>query len=75
MPDRITPHRVIKIKGGGGNTSHECEFCGKEFAGYNSSLIELDNGEDRIVCENCRYRLFHNNGNPRYAILENTRDF
>lgn len=64
MPDRISPNKVTGIISSGWNTTHECELCDKEYAGINSSLIELDNGGKRIVCNECRDKLFFKNGKP-----------
>ena len=46
-------HIVVKIKGDRWDTTHECQVCGKDFAGKNSALVELDNGQDAIICSEC----------------------
>jgi len=35
------------------DTEHECQVCGKDFSGKNAALVELDNGQDAIVCSEC----------------------
>ena len=45
-------HTAIKIKSRW-DTSHECQACGKGFVGKNSALVELDNGQDAIICSEC----------------------
>lgn len=45
-------HKVVKIKSRW-NTSHECESCDKRFCGNMAALVELDNGDDRIICAEC----------------------
>lgn len=35
------------------NTTHECERCGKGYAGRNAALIITDRGKKKIVCSNC----------------------
>ena len=34
-------------------TSHECEACDKHFCGAMAALVKLNDGKDRIVCEDC----------------------
>jgi len=34
-------------------TSHECEACDKRFCGAMAALVELDDGRDRIICQDC----------------------
>ena len=34
-------------------TSHECEACDKHFCGAMAALIELDDGRQRIICQDC----------------------
>jgi len=45
-------HIVVKIKSRC-DTSHECQACGKDFSGNNAALVELDNGNDAIICVSC----------------------
>ena len=46
-------HIVVKIKGDHWDTSHECQVCGKDFSGTNAALVELDNGQNAIICSEC----------------------
>lgn len=35
------------------NTTHECEACDKSHCGIGAALVELDDGRDRIICQDC----------------------
>ena len=45
-------HNVVKIKSRW-DTSHECQSCRENFSGKDAALVELDNGNDAIICASC----------------------
>jgi len=49
-------HTVVKIKSRW-DTSHECQACGKNFAGKNAALVELDNDNTAIICASCAEKI------------------
>jgi len=49
-------HTVVKIKSRW-NTDHECQACGKDFAGNDAAVVLLDNGNEALICSKCAEQL------------------